>query len=117
MRVHFQNSSGVKVQIAIMRYAPYACRGQGDWLVEGWRPLIPGDEVFPFETTNIYSAYYAGDIEGLVKIWGGNYGPAYVLDRAFSNCFNIGTNPARLVGMRLLNTGQLYDDYTLTLTL
>jgi hypothetical protein len=115
MRIHFHNSSGVKVQLVIMRYAPDACAGQGDWLVEGWWTINPGDEVFPFTTTNIYSAYYAEDTEGLGKIWGGNYN-AYIIYNVFSHCVNIQPPGSKLVGMRLINTGQLYDDYTVTLT-
>jgi len=114
MRVHFHNSSGVKVVLAIMRFEPNACGGQGDWLVEGWWTINPGNEVFAFTTTNINSAYYAEDTEGLGKMWNGNY-PAYVINSAFSHCLNIVPPGSRKVGMRLLNTGRLFDDYTLTL--
>jgi len=116
MRVHFHNSSGVKVQIAIMRYEPNACGGQGDWLVEGWWPIDPGNEVFAFETTDIYSAYYAEDTEGLGKIWTGNSGPAYLIYRVFSHCLNIEPPGSKRVLMRQINTGQLFDDYTINLT-
>lgn len=116
MNIHFHNSSGVKLQIAIMRFAPGACGGQNDWIVEGWWVIDPGDEVFAFTTTDINSAYYAEDTEGLGKIWNGNYTSAYVINNAFSYCFGIEPPRSRLVGMRQLNTGQLYDDYTLNLT-
>ena len=114
MNVYFYNGSGVKVVFAIMRYEPNACRGQGDWLVEGWWTINPGQTKFPFSTTNINSCYYIEDLEGLGKIWGGNYN-AYVINNAFSHCTNIQPPGSKLVGMRLLNTGQLYDNYTLTI--
>jgi hypothetical protein len=114
MRVHFHNSAGVKLYLAIMRFAPDACPGgQGQWLVEGWWTINPGGEVFAFETTNINSAYYAEDAEGLGKVWNGNYTSAYVPSEAFSHCFYVQPPGSRLVGMRQLNTGQLFDDFTL----
>lgn len=114
MRVHFHNSAGVKLYLAIMRYAPGACGGN-DWIAEGWWTINPGDEVFAFETTNINSAYYVEDAEGLGKIWNGNYTSAYVTQQPFSHCFSVEPPGSRLVGMRQLNTGRIFDDYTLTL--
>jgi len=45
--IYFKNNTSSTVYVAIMRYAPDICNARGDWLVEGWWEIDPGQAVFP----------------------------------------------------------------------
>lgn len=108
--IYFRNNTPSTVYVAIMRYAPDICNARGDWLVEGWWTINPGQTVFPFRTSNRYFAYYA---EGGGLIWNGSYG-AYVDQTAFAHCSN--TTTGRFVGMRLGDCDN-FSTYTINLNL
>jgi len=114
MQVHFRNSYGPKVWIAIMRYNPSSCGGEyGDWQTLGWWAINTGEEVYAFNTNNRYSAFYAEAEDG--AFWAGPYGPVYVYHDAFDSCVYIGSTAAfAVVGMRLID-GNSYGTYTINL--
>ncbi|MDH4075422.1 MAG: DUF1036 domain-containing protein [Acidimicrobiia bacterium] len=59
MEVHFRNSRGPRIWIAIMRYAPSICPEGNGWLTEGWWSVNQGETVHAFNTDNRYFGYYA----------------------------------------------------------
>jgi Protein of unknown function (DUF1036) len=114
MDVHFRNSYGPRIWVAIMRYDPDACPGEyGSWATEGWWGMNEGEEVFAFSTSNRFAAYFAKAEDG--AFWSGNYGPVYVYHQAWSSCVDIGSTGAYgTVDMRLIDTDDA-DKYTVNL--
>jgi hypothetical protein len=100
VQVHFKNNYPKKVWVVIMRYDTDACGGEGgNWATAGWWEIDPGQEKYPFSTTNEYAAFYAEAEDGAV--WSGPYGPVYVYGNAFNSCVNIGSTAAiKTVGMQ-----------------
>lgn len=113
MEVHFKNSYGPRIWIAIMRYDPGTCGQYGNWATAGWWNVSNGQSVHAFNTSNRYFCYYAEAADG--HLWTGNYGPIYVYRDAFSSCLNIGSTAAYgRVGTRLKDGGNS-DKYTVNL--
>jgi hypothetical protein len=115
MNIHFRNGSASGIQIVYARFEPSICAGNGDWLVVGWYDLDPGNEVFAFSTTGTTFFYYAEDSEGRGLRWEGQDKFANIIYQRFEHCINIVPPGSTSVGMRLYDTGQLVDDFTLTL--
>ncbi len=104
MQVHFRNSHGSRIWIAVMHYDPVGCAQYGNWATAGWWSITLGQTVHPFNTNNRYFCYYAEGEDG--SLWTGNAGPVYVYWDAFDSCVNIGSTAAYdTVGMRVKDGG------------
>jgi hypothetical protein len=113
VQVHFRNSHGSRIWIAIMRHDPDGCAEYGNWATAGWWSITLGESVHAFNTNNRYFAYYAEAEDGTT--WTGEYGPAYVYLDAFESCVGIGSTAARPVGMKLKDGGSA-GTFTVNLT-
>jgi|SRR5689334_16624279 uncharacterized membrane protein len=102
MQVHFKNNTSVAVSVAVMYYDPGSCGGDGDFSTHGWWNLQPGEEKYPFSSTNEFAYYYAFSADGRL-VWNGDVGPVYVYFAKFDSCLNIGSTAADdQVGMRTI---------------
>lgn len=98
MEVHFRNSRGPRIWIAIMRYAPGICPEGNGWLTEGWWSVNQGETVHAFNTDNRYFGYYAEADDG--AMWGGALTMS-VYRNAFSECHDSPSTLAyAIVGVR-----------------
>jgi uncharacterized membrane protein len=97
MKVSFRNNYNATVWVAIMRFDQKACANHGDWATAGWWKIEPGEEKWPFSTTNRFAYYYAEASDGAV--WSGDYGPISVEKGAFESCLNITGNAGHRVGL------------------
>jgi hypothetical protein len=100
--VKFRNSYGKHVDVAIMKWNPDKCGGEGgNWETKGWFGLEPGEVKSVFSTSNRNAGYYAEAVDG--HEWKGDRGPVYVYNDAFDSCLNIGSSAAYgTIGMRLV---------------
>ncbi|MEH1017256.1 DUF1036 domain-containing protein [Micromonospora sp. CPCC 206060] len=98
MQLHFRNSYGPRIWVAIMYYDT-GCNAYGSpWATRGWWAIDHGGQAYVLDTNNRYAYYYAEAADGAV--WTGQYGPIYVPQAAFNLCENIGQTGARIVGLR-----------------
>ncbi|MFG1841688.1 DUF1036 domain-containing protein [Micromonospora sp. NPDC049175] len=98
MQLHFRNSYGPRIWVAIMYYDT-GCNSDGSsWATRGWWTIDNGGQAYVLNTNNRYAYYYAEAADGTV--WTGPYGPIYVPQTAFSWCSNTGSTNARVVGLR-----------------
>jgi hypothetical protein len=118
MIIKFANNAPASVRIAVARYEPIIC--QGDWLVEGWWTLNPGDVVETVGTNSTVFYFCAYDTEGLGYTWApppslpfNMWFLANVIEgqEHFSHCRSIAPPGSRSVGMRQVDTGQLMPIY------
>ena len=100
MKVCFKNNYFTKVWVAIMRFDPDSCGGEGgNFATEGWWEIVPGGEVWAFSTTNQFAYFFAEAEDGAV--WNGPFGPVSIYAEAFSSCLNIGSTASTgKVGMQ-----------------
>jgi uncharacterized membrane protein len=98
MQLHFRNSYGPRIHVAIMFYDP-GCSSYGSpWGTRGWWGIDYGGQAYVLNTNNRYAYYYAEATDGAV--WTGQFGPIYVPWQAFNLCENLGQTGARIVGLR-----------------
>jgi uncharacterized membrane protein len=112
MQLHFRNSYGPRVWVAIMYYDPSGCAQYGNWGTRGWWGIDYGQSAHVLNTNNRYAYYYAEADNGAV--WSGPYGPIYVPWNGFNLCLNIGQTGARIVGLREVYIAS--DSHTVNLT-
>ncbi len=100
-QVHFINGHNRPLAVAVA-YANDSCTKL--WAVQGWWNIAPGGDVHVLNTTNRYMFFYA---ESSDRVWAGdaweNHADAYVTQKAFNHCIEIGTTTSRIVRMRFLD--------------
>lgn len=113
MEVHFRNSHGTRLWVAIMRHDPRGCGQYGNWATAGWWEVAHGQVTHAFNTSNRYFGYYVEAEDGAV--WNGGFGPMDVYRAAFDSCIGIGSTAAyATVGLRRGDGGD-NDRYTVNL--
>lgn len=101
MELHFRNSYGATINVAVMFFEPDGCRDDGHWGTQGWWVIPPGGRAHVLNTNNRFAAYYAEAVDGAT--WTGDQGPMYVYTNAFNSCVNIGSTAAQPVLAKLVD--------------
>ena len=111
-QLRFHNYYHQTVSVAIM-YRDYsgACDNYGGWATKGWWNIEPGGERYVLNTKNRHVYFYARTPDSQVQ-WTGPDHHMYASNRAFNSCRDIGTSTWKYVGLRHINMGSTYANYT-----
>jgi len=111
-QLHFHNYYSQTVSVAIM-YRDYSgsCDNYGGWATKGWWNIEPGGDRYVLNTTNRHVYFYAHTPNNRVTWTSPDY-HMYVTNSAFNSCRDIGTSTWDYVGLRHINMGSTFAQYT-----
>ncbi|MFL5533188.1 MAG: DUF1036 domain-containing protein [Gemmatimonadales bacterium] len=111
-QLHFHNYYSQTVSVAIM-YRDYSgsCDNYGGWATKGWWNIEPGGDRYVLNTTNRHVYFYAHTPNNRVKWTSPDY-HMYVTNSAFNSCRDLGTSTWDYVGLRHINMGSTFAQYT-----
>jgi len=114
-QLRFHNYYNQTVSVAIM-YRDYsgACDSYGGWATKGWWNIEPGGERYVLNTRNRHVYFYAHTPNNQY-VWTGSDHHMYVGSYAFNSCRDIGSTSSRYVGIRHIDMGSSFTNYTFPL--